>query len=103
MPAGVRSPAALVVPNAGRLPSPTGRNVTVAPSIGFPLTETFPETGAVSGQPLPLRRYEVAGDAFAALGTPLLRGRTFTAADGRGPAAVAIDFGRPGPPENPPP
>jgi putative ABC transport system permease protein len=41
-------------------------------------------------QPLRLRRDEIAGDVFDALGTPLLRGRAFTAADGRGPPQVAI-------------
>ena len=39
---------------------------------------------------LPLRRDEVAGDVFATLQTPLLRGRTFSAADGPTAARVAI-------------
>jgi len=41
-------------------------------------------------QPLAIRRDEIAGGVFDALGTPLLGGRTFTAADGRGAARVAI-------------
>ena len=41
-------------------------------------------------QPIALRRDEIAGGVFDALGTPLRGGRTFTAADGRGPARVAI-------------
>ncbi len=41
-------------------------------------------------QPLALRRDEIAGGVFDALGTPLRGGRTFTAADGRGAARVAI-------------
>ena len=42
------------------------------------------------GQRIALRRDEIAGDAFETLGTPLLRGRAFTRADGRGAAPVAI-------------
>ena len=41
-------------------------------------------------QPIALRRDEIAGGVFDALGTPLRGGRTFTAADGRGAARVAI-------------
>jgi predicted permease len=41
-------------------------------------------------QLMPLRRDEIAGDVFDALGTRLLGGRPFTAADGRGGTPVAI-------------
>ena len=46
--------------------------------------------GEVAARPMQLRRDEVAGDVFTALGTPLRHGRSFTAADGRGSALVAI-------------
>ncbi len=49
------------------------------------------EGGARAGtQLLPLRRDEIAGDVFDTLGTPLIGGRLFTPADGRGQGQVAI-------------
>jgi predicted permease len=46
--------------------------------------------GGAAAAPIQLRRDEITGDAFETLGTPLLQGRGFVAADGRGAGLVAI-------------
>ncbi len=51
------------------------------------IVEGGPQAGP---QTLALRSDEIAGDVFETLGTPLLRGRAFTPADGRTPGLVAI-------------